>query len=134
MDYNPIKYSLNWIGENISVNLEIDVLKALADNTRYEIIKLLLRREFCVRALSRRLCISESAVSQHLKVLRSAHLVKGHKKGYFTHYSVDRGKLKALSNRLAELCEESSDTLLSKNIAIVQEPIGGGLNSSGECG
>ncbi|CCU84745.1 hypothetical protein PHOSAC3_140034 [Mesotoga infera] len=96
--------------------------------------KLLLRREFCVRALSRRLCISESAVSQHLKVLRSAHLVKGHKKGYFTHYSVDRGKLKELSNRLAELCEESSDTLLSKNIAIVQEPIGGGLNSSGECG
>ena len=67
-------------------------------------------------------------------MLRSAHLVKGHKKGYFTHYSVDRGKLKELSNRLAELCEESSDTLLSKNIAIVQEPIGGGLNSSGECG
>lgn len=129
-----IKYSLNWIGENIFVNLEIDVLKALADNTRYEIIKLLLRREFCVRALSRRLGISEPAVSQHLKVLRSAHLVKGHKKGYFTHYSVDREKLKELSNRLAGLCEESSDTLLSNSIAILQESISGSLDSSGESG
>jgi DNA-binding transcriptional ArsR family regulator len=129
-----VKYSLNWIGENIFVNLEINVLKALADNTRYEIIKLLLRREFCVRALSRRLGISEPAVSQHLKVLRSAHLVKGHKKGYFTHYSVDRGKLKELSNQLAELCEESSDTLLSDSIAILQESISGSLDSSGESG
>jgi len=103
------------------VNLEIDVLKALADNTRYKIIKLLLRREFCVRALSRRLGISEPAVSQHLKVLRSAHLVNGQKKGYYTHYSVDRGKLKELSNQLTELCEESSDALISNSIAIVQE-------------
>jgi len=86
-----------------------------------KLLRLLLRRELCVRALSRRLGISEPAVSQHLKVLRSVHLVKGHKKGYFTHYSVDRGKLKELSNQLAELCEESSDTLLSNSIAIVQE-------------
>ena len=46
------------------------VLKAIADETRLKIITLLLRHNYCVRALARKLELSESGVSQHLKVLR----------------------------------------------------------------
>ena len=55
----------------------IEILKSLSDETRYNLIKLLLSHDYCVGALAKRLNISESAVSQHLKILRTAGLVKG---------------------------------------------------------
>ena len=47
-------------------------LKALSDENRLLILRLLGRRDYCVRALARQLGISQAAVSQHLKVLREA--------------------------------------------------------------
>ena len=61
------------------------VLKAIADETRMKILLLLLRHNYCVRALARKLELSEGAVSQHLKILRDAGLLIGEKKGYFMH-------------------------------------------------
>ena len=54
--------------------MDVCLLKALADPTRARIVDLLAGRSYCVRALSRLLDMSESAVSQHLKVLRDAEL------------------------------------------------------------
>jgi len=73
------------------------VLKAVADETRMKILSLLLRHNYCVRALSRKLELSEGAVSQHLKVLRDAGLLSGEKRGYFMHYDVNREVLHALA-------------------------------------
>ena len=50
--------------------------------------------------------LSESAVSQHLKVLREAGLVYGVKKGYYTHYCLDK---EALGQFIGEL-ERIRDT------------------------
>ncbi len=80
-------------------------LKALSDETRYTLVTLLLKHDYCVRALARQLDISEPAVSQHLKLLRSAGLVKGEKRGYFTHYSVNREILKDLGNKIIVLAD-----------------------------
>lgn len=66
-------------------------------------VKLLLKHGYCVGALAKKLGISESAVSQHLKILRHAGLVKGDKRGYFTHYSVERRLLKEAAKELNEL-------------------------------
>lgn len=68
-------------------------LKAMADRTRLNILKLLLQKNYCVRSLAKRLGISESAVSQHLKILREADLVMGEKKGYFAYYVVKKENL-----------------------------------------
>ncbi|WRS28674.1 metalloregulator ArsR/SmtB family transcription factor [Oscillospiraceae bacterium MB08-C2-2] len=68
----------------------LKVFKALSDGTRLKIIDLLLKHDFCVGALSRKLGISEAAVSQHLQVLRKAGLVSGEKRGYYTHYDLNR--------------------------------------------
>jgi len=56
------------------------ILKAMADDTRFRILILLLQHNYCVRALSRKLELSESAISQHIKVLREAGLLIGVKK------------------------------------------------------
>ncbi|WP_283409970.1 ArsR/SmtB family transcription factor [Anoxynatronum buryatiense] len=82
-----------------------EILKSLSDETRYHLIKLLLRHDYCVGALAHHLGVSESAVSQHLKILRNAGIVKGDKRGYFTHYYVDRHLLKQAAKELNELAD-----------------------------
>lgn len=79
------------------------ILKAIADDTRLRIVKLLLQHNYCVGALARRLKLTEAAISQHLKVLREAGLLIGEKRGYFMHYDVDREQLRALASKFEEL-------------------------------
>lgn len=81
------------------------ILKALADETRLDLVKLLLTHDFCVGALAQRLGLSEGAVSQHLKLLREAGLVKGEKRGYFTHYTVERERLVELAEGIRGLTQ-----------------------------
>lgn len=85
----------------------VQVLKALSDVTRYKLIILLLKNDLCVRALSIRLSISESAVSQHLKILRDTGIVKGDKRGYYTHYYVDRQRLRQVAEEITQLSQVS---------------------------
>ena len=81
----------------------VDIFKALADETRFRVLTLLLTHDLCVGALARHLKISEAAVSQHLKQLREARLVKGEKRGYWTHYTVEKDKLTELAQSLQGL-------------------------------
>ncbi len=79
-----------------------EIFKALADPTRLRLVKLLSEltpedesdecggRALCVNALAHRLGITQSAVSQHLRILRQARLVKGERRGAFVHYSLDQ--------------------------------------------
>jgi len=80
-----------------------NILKALSNETRYRLVNLLLKHDFCVGALATRLNISESAVSQHLKVLWNAGIVRGDKRGYYTHYYVEREILKQAAGQMLEL-------------------------------
>jgi DNA-binding transcriptional ArsR family regulator len=84
----------------------IAIFKALADPSRLALVKLLADRtkpaktsggctagSLCVNALAERLQISQPAVSQHLRALRAAGLVRGAKRGPFVHYAVEREQL-----------------------------------------
>ena len=67
--------------------MELDcMLKALGEPMRLKIYQALLERKHCVRSLSKKFGISESAISKHIKVMKSANLVYGEKYGYHTHY------------------------------------------------
>ena len=77
--------------------------KALSDETRFKLFLLLADRQYCVGGLAKVLGISESAVSQHLKVLRNADLIKGEKVGYFVHYKVQTDILNELKGVIEQL-------------------------------
>ena len=79
------------------------IYRAMADDTRRRIVTLLLGHNYCVSELARTLGISESAVSQHLKVLKEADLLYGEKRGYYMHYDIDREKLRALADEIGTL-------------------------------
>jgi ArsR family transcriptional regulator len=83
-----------------------EIFKALSDPTRLRLVKLLSDHSvadcpgecngqhfLCVNALARRLGVTQSAVSQHLRVLRQTGLVRGVRRGSFMHYTVDENGL-----------------------------------------
>ena len=84
----------------------VAVLKALSDEKRLQIVQLLSQRKYCVRALSRQLNISESAVSQHIQVLKKASILKvGDKNGYNVHYAVNGDILTSLSEKIKSMSD-----------------------------
>ena len=72
------------------------ILKAIGEPRRFQLLQLMSDRSYCVRALAGKSGLSESAVSQHLKLLREAGLIYGVKKGYYTHYRLDKEALGAV--------------------------------------
>jgi len=64
-------------------------LTALADPTRRAVYERVRRRPQAVGELARALDVSQPAVSQHLKVLRSARLVRARHEGTRRIYSAD---------------------------------------------
>ncbi|MGD9368934.1 MAG: metalloregulator ArsR/SmtB family transcription factor [Desulfobacteraceae bacterium] len=81
-------------------------LKILGDANRFKIINLLLGHDLCVGALAQHLGISKPAISQHLQILRKAGLVRGEKRGYWTHYMVERDVLKQMAETLANMAQQ----------------------------
>ncbi len=69
---------------------------ALADSNRAKIIHSLRGRELCVGCLADILSISESAVSQHLRILRNLRLVKSRKEGRLVYYALNDAHIETL--------------------------------------
>jgi DNA-binding transcriptional ArsR family regulator len=80
-----------------------EIFKALSDPTRLRLVRLLSdqsetmcqstcdgQKFLCVNALAHKLGVTQSAVSQHLRILRQAGLVSGERRGSFMHYSIDK--------------------------------------------
>lgn len=63
------------------------MLKALADESRLEIFKLLIDRDAYIEVISERLKLSPSTVSFHVKKLCDAGLVTSRREQYYTIYS-----------------------------------------------
>ena len=100
----------------------IKSLKALADEKRLKILHMLIANDLCVGALAKHLSISKPAVSQHLQILRKAGLVKGEKRGYWTHYVVDRHALNQIAAELNDLAaKEKTPTTICWRINEVFE-------------
>jgi len=97
---------------------ESKMLKVLGEPMRFKIFTCLLERKHCVRSLSKKLGISESAISQHLKVMKEADMVYGEKFGYHTHYLPKQESLDALVNILTTM--QSKSAALDRDMSVCQ--------------
>jgi ArsR family transcriptional regulator, arsenate/arsenite/antimonite-responsive transcriptional repressor len=66
----------------------LNVFKALSEETRLRIVKLLEHGELCVCDIVASLDMIQPKVSFHLAVLKEAGLIKDRKQGKWTHYSI----------------------------------------------
>ena len=70
--------------------------RALADSSRAKIVYSLLHQELCTCDLAAITNNSESAVSQHLRLLRQLRLVKSRREGKMVYYSLDDAHIRIL--------------------------------------
>lgn len=75
-----------------------ELFKILGDSSRLRIIHILMHQELCVADLSALLKMQQPAVSQQLKLLRLARLVKFRKDGKNVYYSLDDEHVSELFN------------------------------------
>ena len=84
---------------------QASIFSVLADPTRLRLVKLLCRQRtpnaLCVNALAGLLGVTQSAVSQHLRILKSIGLVKGERRGYHIHYFINSEALERCHNLIS---------------------------------
>jgi DNA-binding transcriptional ArsR family regulator len=67
--------------QDAAARSDLSVLAVIADPTRQTVLELLRRRPLRVGELAEHLPVSRPAVSQHLKILKDANLVREHREG-----------------------------------------------------
>jgi len=77
------------------------ILKALANNNRLKILILLNEHELNVGQLEKMVDLSQSALSQHLAVLRKYNIVKTRRVAQTIYYSLDNSLVKEILKLLA---------------------------------
>jgi ArsR family transcriptional regulator, arsenate/arsenite/antimonite-responsive transcriptional repressor len=75
------------------MNDVVKTFKALSDETRVRIIKLLEHGELCVCDIGAALGMVQPKVSFHLGVLKNSGLLKDRKQGKWVHYSLDESEM-----------------------------------------
>ena len=97
-----------------------EVFKSLGDPTRLEIISLLTVSEnLCVNVIAEKTGMSQPAISQHLKVLKTAGFLDAKKIGMHVHYSLNQKKVKEFKDSLESLFSQKHEhncTECPKNI------------------
>ena len=90
------------------------IFKALSDETRLRIVKLLEKGELCVCDIVAALDIVQPKASFHLGVLKEAGLIKDRKQGKWIHYSLDE---KDLFKRMlmVSICEKADGDMIAED-------------------
>jgi len=83
----------------------IEIFKALAHQTRLNILCLLLDGEVCVCKIMAVLDLPQSTASRHLAILKNAGLVEDRRDGTWSHYSLAKGR-SPLADSLLGVLEE----------------------------
>ena len=70
-----------------------EFFKALGDENRVKILRMLCKGERCACELLEELEISQPTLSHHMQILCRSGIVQGRKNGKWMHYSLDHAKL-----------------------------------------
>ena len=85
----------------------IKVMKALSDETRLRILRVLLEQECCVCEVMQALDISQSRASRNLGILQDAGFLRVRRDGAWMLYSIDWESANRYTTSLAKLLKES---------------------------
>lgn len=94
-----IGLNLNYRAIHISKTIPenyFQLLRAISDETRFKILKVLWQGEATTKEISEILRLSPSTISLHLKVLKDADLVSSNKVKKFVYYYIKKSRLETL--------------------------------------
>ncbi len=100
------------------MNEIIRTFKALGDETRIRLLKLLEQRELCVCELMQALNMTQSRISRNLSILKNAGFVKDRREGLWVHYSLNYEDAPPIVQKLLPILKEMSnnDKIIIKDI------------------
>jgi DNA-binding transcriptional ArsR family regulator len=101
-----------------------DGLRALGDETRLQITRMVAEQPRSTKELAELLRLSDSAVSRHLRILAGAGVVEGERDGYFVLYRLkpDRiGQLGGALRRTLGLAQTAGTSMLSLPVNVARE-------------
>ena len=75
--------------------------KSIGNENRYNILQILMKSPLAVGEIAKKVHLPQPAVSQHLKVLKSANLVEDKRQGQEVLYSVNVSYMAGLLKKLA---------------------------------
>ena len=78
----------------------VEFCKALADETRQQILEMLMERELCVSDIVDAFNISQPTISHHLNILKQFNLVTSRKDGKQVFYSINRDNVVSCCGKL----------------------------------
>ena len=86
-----------------------EIFKALSDPTRLKVIRLVAtKKEYLfVAEIATKLGITDSAVSQHLKVLKNVNIVIPKRKGYKVYYEINLNMIESFRKDIDKLIQEA---------------------------
>ncbi len=83
--------------------------KALADETRQQIMRLCCCRELSVSEIVEKTCVSQPTVSHHLAILREADLVQARSEGKQTYYTLNQDRMAVCCGQLLQVFAPESE-------------------------
>jgi DNA-binding transcriptional ArsR family regulator len=105
----------------------VEIFRALGDATRAKIVFSLLHQDLCTCDLAELTGISESAVSQHIRILRGLRLVKSRRAGKQVFHSLDDAHITILLQvGLSHVRDGDADHPAMRRLLTQFAPITGG--------
>ncbi|HKJ74028.1 MAG TPA: metalloregulator ArsR/SmtB family transcription factor [Alphaproteobacteria bacterium] len=90
-----------------------DIFKQLGDASRLRIALCCMNSDVCVTDIAEQLRMSPSLVSHHLRLLRSARLVRSHRRGKQVYYSLADSHVRSVLNDMIDhVAERYEEALL----------------------
>ena len=86
------------------------VLKALSDETRLEIVDMLKAGELCACEILESFNITQPTLSYHMKILTDCALVNGRRDGAWMRYALNKETFEQICKLLNDFCEELNYT------------------------
>lgn len=112
------------------------VFRALSDETRLRMLKLLLKRELCVCEIMQAMDISQSRASRNLGVLEDAGILRSWREGAWVHYTFDEKWSQGPGRPVIALLMESAgeETLMKQDARRLEEAVRVGLRDCQQVG
>ena len=86
------------------------ICKALGDENRVQIVKMLTGGELCACKILDAFNITQPTLSHHMKILTACNLVNSHKEGKWTYYSINCVTFSDFKNAVSEFTCKTSTT------------------------
>jgi ArsR family transcriptional regulator len=95
---------------NVNYPNQVKKLKALADETRLQIVEMLADGELCACKIQEKFDFTQPTMSYHMKILTDCGLVNCRRDGAWMRYTLNKSEFEAVCKHLRSICESIKET------------------------